>query len=442
MDSKNIDKLFQEKLNNLEVTPNERVWNSIESKLQNKKRRVIPFWWYAGGVAAIFLLGLFFLPTTNIDNSFDNNDSKIIITETPKEVKKTILVSKKDTLKQNKKIKETILVADETVPKKSIQKRRNTFKEKGETKKLVSTKKAMEKIFLGDNSTKKTTKIENIIQKKNTVTKVQTSDKKFNHLQKNESKKIDFTKAIKKTDSIFSTSDLKKRWSIAPTFAVLSSNSFSKSSPINQNLSSSTRGQNSVSYGVQVNYKLNSKWTIQSGIHVLETRFRNNNVVIGVITNSVNSNIIFNNQNSKVLENNAIANNTDLVSNSFARLNTLSGDLSQNYGYIEIPVEIKYSFYNTKKFNTEIVGGFSSLFLTQNKIDISSQFISTSGLANNLNALNFSGNLGFDFNYLINNHWSFNLNPMFKAQLNTFSQRSNGFKPFNVGIYTGLKYRF
>lgn len=222
----------------------------------------------------------------------------------------------------------------------------------------------------------------------------------------------------------------------------MSSNSFSKSSPINQNLSSSTRGQNSVSYGVQVNYKLNSKWTIQSGIHVLETRFRNNNVVIGVITNSVNSNIIFNNQNSKVLENNAIANNTDLVSNSFARLNTLSGDLSQNYGYIEIPVEIKYSFYNTKKFNTEIVGGFSSLFLTQNKIDISSQFISTSGLANNLNALNFSGNLGFDFNYLINNHWSFNLNPMFKAQLNTFSQRSNGFKPFNVGIYTGLKYRF
>lgn len=442
MDSKNIDKLFQEKLNNLEVTPNERVWNSIESKLQNKKRRVIPFWWYAGGVAAIFLLGLFFLPTTNIDNSFDNNDSKIIITETPKEVKKTILVSKKDTLKQNKKIKETILVADETVPKKSIQKRRNTFKEKGETKKLVSTKKAMEKIFLGDNSTKKTTKIENNIQKKNTVTKVQTSDKKFNHLKKNESKKIDFTKAIKKTDSIFSTSDLKKRWSIAPTFAVLSSNSFSKSSPINQNLSSSTRGQNSVSYGVQVNYKLNSKWTIQSGIHVLETRFRNNNVVIGVITNSVNSNIIFNNQNSKVLENNAIANNTDLVSNSFARLNTLSGDLSQNYGYIEIPVEIKYSFYNTKKFNTEIVGGFSSLFLTQNKIDISSQFISTSGLANNLNALNFSGNLGFDFNYLINNHWSFNLNPMFKAQLNTFSQRSNGFKPFNVGIYTGLKYRF
>ena len=442
MDSKNIDKLFQEKLNNLEVTPNERVWNSIESKLQNKKRRVIPFWWYAGGVAAIFLLGLFFLPTTNIDNSFDKNDSKIIITETPKEVKKTILVSKKDTLKQNKKIKETILVADETVPKKSIQKRRNTFKEKGETKKLVSTKKAMEKIFLGDNSTKKTTKIENNIQKKNTVTKVQTSDKKFNHLQKNESKKIDFTKAIKKTDSIFSTSDLKKRWSIAPTFAVLSSNSFSKSSPINQNLSSSTRGQNSVSYGVQVNYKLNSKWTIQSGIHVLETRFRNNNVVIGVITNSVNSNIIFNNQNSKVLENNAIANNTDLVSNSFARLNMLSGDLSQNYGYIEIPVEIKYSFYNTKKFNTEIVGGFSSLFLTQNKIDISSQFISTSGLANNLNALNFSGNLGFDFNYLINNHWSFNLNPMFKAQLNTFSQRSNGFKPFNVGIYTGLKYRF
>lgn len=442
MDSKNIDKLFQEKLNNLEVTPNERVWNSIESKLQKKKRRVVPFWWYAGGAAAIFLLGLFFFPFTDNENSFDNNDSKIIITETPKEVKETILVSKKDTLKQNKKIEETILVADEIVPKKSIQKRRNTFKEKGETKKLVSTKKAMEKIFLGDNSTKKTNKLENNIQKKNTVTKEQTSDKKFNHPKKNESKKIDFTKAIKKTDSIFSTSEIKKRWSIAPTFAVLSSNSFSKSSPINQNLSSSTRGQNSVSYGVQVNYKLNSKWTIQSGVHIQETSFKNNNVPVDIVTNSVNSNVAFNNSNSGTPETSALVNTTDLISNSFSRSNNLSGDLSQNYGYIEIPIEIKYNFYSTKKFNTEIVGGFSSLFLTQNEVDINNQFVSSSGLANNLNAINFSGNFGFDFNYLINNKWSFNLNPMFKAQLNTFSKQSNGFRPFNVGIYTGLKYRF
>ena len=91
MDSKNLDKLFQEKLKNLEVTPNERIWNGIESKLQKKKRRVIPFWWFAGA-AAIFLLALFFFPFTNNENSFDNNDSKIIITETPKEVKQTILL--------------------------------------------------------------------------------------------------------------------------------------------------------------------------------------------------------------------------------------------------------------------------------------------------------------------------------------------------------------
>ena len=441
MDSKNLDKLFQEKLKNLEVTPNEKVWNGIESKLQKKKRRVIPFWWFAGA-AAIFLLALFFFPFTNNENSFDNNDSKIIITETPKEVKQTILVSKKDTLKQNKKIEQNTLVADDVITKKPTQKIKNTFKEKKEKKKLVSTKKAMEKIFLGDNLIKEPIEIEKNTEKKNTISKAQTRDKKDNHKEKNYSKKIDFTKVIKKTDSIFSTSESKKRWSITPTFAVLSSNSFSKSSPLNQNLSSSTRGQNSVSYGVQVNYKLNSKWTIQSGVHIQETRFKNNNVIVGMLTNSVNSNVAFNDDNFRKVETSAFAIDTDLANNSFASSHTLSGDLSQNYGYIEIPVEVKYNFYSTKRFNTEIVGGFSSLFLTQNEVNINSQFVSNSGLANNLNTINFSGNFGLDFNYLINNNWSLNLNPMFKAQLNTFSKQSNGFRPFNIGIYTGLKYRF
>ena len=34
MEEKNIDRLFQEKLKDLEVTPNENVWDAIEEKLQ------------------------------------------------------------------------------------------------------------------------------------------------------------------------------------------------------------------------------------------------------------------------------------------------------------------------------------------------------------------------------------------------------------------------
>lgn len=55
---KNIDRLFQEKFKDFEVSPPEATWANIEAKLdEKKKRRVIPFWWKLSGVAAVFLIG-------------------------------------------------------------------------------------------------------------------------------------------------------------------------------------------------------------------------------------------------------------------------------------------------------------------------------------------------------------------------------------------------
>jgi hypothetical protein len=77
---KNINKLFQEKFENFEVTPDEIVWENIESKLkEKKKRRVIPFWWKLSGIAATLLIGLFVYnidskTTLNIGNGIVNQE--------------------------------------------------------------------------------------------------------------------------------------------------------------------------------------------------------------------------------------------------------------------------------------------------------------------------------------------------------------------------------
>ena len=134
--------------------------------------------------------------------------------------------------------------------------------------------------------------------------------------------------------------------------------------------------------------------------------------------------------------------NLDFASNSLLNTTSLNGQLNQTYGYIEIPIEVKYNFLGSNKFNTQIVAGFSSLFLNKNEVNLKNQFLSKLGKATNLNTINFSGNLGLDFNYYLNRKWSLNLNPMFKTQLNTFSEKSNGFAPFNLGIYSGIKYTF
>ena len=103
---------------------------------------------------------------------------------------------------------------------------------------------------------------------------------------------------------------------------------------------------------------------------------------------------------------------------------------------------MKYNFSNNSKFEAQLVTGFSSLFLDKNEVILNTFNTTSTGELTNLNNINFSGNLGFDFNYFLNNNWSLNVNPMFKVQLNTFKTEANNFAPFNLGIYSGIKYQF
>ena len=61
MGKKKLDKLFQEKFKDFSEMPNDKVWHSIETSLDHKKksRKVIPIWWKLGGVAAVLTIALF-----------------------------------------------------------------------------------------------------------------------------------------------------------------------------------------------------------------------------------------------------------------------------------------------------------------------------------------------------------------------------------------------
>ncbi|SDS50447.1 Outer membrane protein beta-barrel domain-containing protein [Polaribacter sp. KT25b] len=446
MDHNNLDKLFQEQLKNLEATPNKRVWNNIESKLKKKKRRVVPVWWFASGIAAMLLLGILLFPFSDDKDVFNKTDSDIIITESPKkEIKlKTIYKTKIDTIIQDEKSEEKILISDKQINRRPSNQQKINPKNTDIIKKLVSKKNEKEKTFFADNSNKEN--IDSIHKKEIIIIDNTTffSDKK-KELTKVEKEsitnKVDLNKFVEKKDSLFSPKSSKEKWSIAPVFAVLNSNSFSNTSPIDKSLSNSTKGQSSYSYGLQIGYKINKKWSIQSGIHLQEMSFSNRQVTAVVTISTSSSSVAFNSGDSFSF-NEISTQSSDFASSSVISRTSLSGELNQQYGYIEIPIEVKYNFLSSKKFNTEIVAGFSSLFLNKNEINLESQFLSKSGKANNLNTINFSGNLGFDFNYSLNKKWSLNLNPMLKAQLHTFSENSNGFAPFNLGIYSGIKYKF
>ena len=64
------------------------------------------------------------------------------------------------------------------------------------------------------------------------------------------------------------------------------------------------------------------------------------------------------------------------------------------------------------------------------------------GEANNLNNMSYSTNLGIGLEYKLSKSLNFNFDPMFKYQLNAFSNDAGNFKPYILGIYSGLSYRF
>jgi hypothetical protein len=438
--NKNIDRLFQERLKNLEVTPNKRVWKGIESKITKKKRTVFPFWWLSSGIAALFIVGLLLFPFDDSNQQFKQNIPEKTITKSPKKSTNPFLKETSKTRIVEKKEVEVNQLNEKSIIKKQ---QNNTLVIQvnpiNKEEKEISNNNLL--VVKNQSSIKEESLviIEEFTENKK-ESKVTIAKNTENSTIIKDSKKIDIKKAIEEhSEKIKKKNSDKKNWSIAPVFAVLNSNSFTDSSPIHNSLAGSTRGKNSVSFGVQITYQLNKKWAIQSGLHLQEIRYGNNQ--IAVISSSMNaSNITFNSEENFAFE--SISNTSLDISSSPLKAISLEGELTQNYSYYEVPLEVKYHLIGQNKFKTHLIGGFSTLFLKENQIRLSTSTLSKEGEANNLNNINFSGNLGLDFNYNLNANWSMHINPMFKTQFNTFNDSANKFQPYSIGLYTGVYYQF
>jgi hypothetical protein len=442
---KNIDKLFQNKLKAFEVIPDEKVWNAIKAKLKKKKRKALPIWFVSSGAAAIFILGLFLLPL---------NETNIKIEPLPKNMV-TISNTEKDKIKNQKDIETVIVQSDIKNLEIDLNAKKNKTTETVSKTPLLSDKK--EKNPLTNNAIKKDVQVDNFLKdvilvsqnnntvdtENNTESKQEKTEISFDFIKKETTntslKKAELLETVAENNEEEIEGKFQQKWSVASVFGIIDANSFSNTSPLDSNLDGSTNGDKSVSYGIQFTYKINNRWSFQSGIHLQEMQYSNTNIAV-VASNIEASNVRFNSGNQFVLNSTTRENfNVNALN-----LNTVSfnGNMRQNFGYIEVPLEVKYNVFETSKVEAQIVTGFSSLFLNKNEVFLNTINFQSIGEANNLNDLNFSGNLGIDFKYLFNKNWSLQLNPMFKTQLNTYNKNSNGFQPYFIAFYTGVSYHF
>jgi len=482
---KNIDRLFQEKFKDFEAIPPKNAWNNILSELddEKKKRRFIaPFWLKLSGIAAVFLLGFltatYFISgpglgtttnapmvnsgnkqdntnTTKNNNGSINDDNNGITTETSNAV-----VTNENTLKGNRNASGFHSEAETTARKehqnhvqKQYKKHRNTHIAAATGRKKSNTD-ATDKLLADRNNNdgnaknsgrfkqfnfKKNNTIANyIVMPKKDSSEIATVEEQENALEKVQKEKFLVAEKKKVKDKETKVS----RWSVTALATPVFFSSTSNGSPIdNQFASNSKDYENTMSYGLGLRYELNDKLTLRTGINRLSFEYNTNNIVYYESSNARSLQNV-NQTKGNIQIQNKDYNNLATGTNGEVIEKMNSGSLTQRMGYIEVPMELSYQLID-KKFGVALIGGFSTLFLNQNKIDLVSPELNTTiGEANNLNNVHVSSNIGVGVKYRFAKAFEANFEPTFKYQLNMFSNDAGNFKPYLFGLYTGVSYRF
>ncbi|MCX2718604.1 outer membrane beta-barrel protein [Lentiprolixibacter aurantiacus] len=480
----NIDQAYKDRLKDYRETPDERVWESIAASLDQKKskKRVIPIWWKLGGMAAALALLLYLLVpggTEAIPEQITDIEEQQEVIEDPAATDSNELIK---TIKEQEELAgPDIKEGPDTVPEETItpmeKASENNFHKRQETVIAATTKKnnkkrgeqdnlyraVIDKNLTAEQNKEQDTGIadnkltpDNTIEvdaadaDKKIVTEViaEVSEEEQKLPEDNAGKKSIFEALEDQEEEVLAENN-SNRWSIGPMVAPVYFNTLGEGSPIHSNFVSNNKSGNvNMSYGVSVSYQVSKKLSLRSGVHRVDYGYDTDEVQFSSSLTASTSGLIDNidyNTNSRTL---VVESQTSraLSQNDAAEVNAQNpareGRMVQDFGYLEVPVELQYNLVD-RKLGVNLIGGVSSLFLTENSVTLQSNNTSTSmGEANNINQVNFSTNFGLGMYYRLSPKMQLNLEPMFKYQLNTFSDTAGNFQPFSIGVYSGLNFRF
>lgn len=500
MDENNIDKFFQEKFEDFGEVPDENVWKSIESTLDQKKKRrlVLPIWWKLGGVAALLAI-LFYIidpfvnndpsqpinadieqqrtpqtkedtdsgkdlfaspdPESGVVQSSDEEDQQFndLTTEqaipstngTAKEGTKDPFVSKGDPRSnavnraiENRKSEVTATDPDNNNTDSGAEEQNNSSQIQA-----PFTKEKDPEMVITDASETGKQELEEISSEE-VVAQIENKE------GEDDPKKKSIFDEISEEEEEDIVENNGNKWSAGPSVAPVYFSSFGEGSPIHPNfVANSKSGNLNLSYGLSVTYDISERLSIRSGLHKVDYGYDTNDILFSSSLAASTINRIENIDYTLTSKNLVVASSADSEAvqydPSFDASNEIAapspsrdGRMVQQFGYLEVPVELNYAVVD-RKFGVHIIGGFSSLFLVDNAVSLESNGKTTEiGEANNINDLNFSTNIGFGLDYNISPKVQLNLEPMFKYQLKTFSDTSGSFQPFSLGVYSGLNFRF
>ena len=224
--------------------------------------------------------------------------------------------------------------------------------------------------------------------------------------------------------------------------------------------------QTNVGGGVSVQYKTASRWRVETGMYYSKTgessgnAFRFNSMRADFADAPHSSEKYFNtgvtnnmgqlamNSTAGVIKFSHTPSNAELISMPEASygLSTAMlspGEFSQVFDFVEIPVFARYLLFDSK-LDIELVGGFSTNILAGNNVYMENNSgRELVGTTQDISTMNFSGSAGVGLIYAMGKNLSLSVEPRFSYYLNSINNSGDvTFKPWRVGVFTGLSYEF
>lgn len=443
-DRKHIDRLYQEKFKDFESTPREVVWKNISARLHKKERKrgILPLWSKIAGVAAVLALFInfsneFFNKKSKINNQAfealaDENFGEISIASSAFTQNMTRSSFILQTLIQETKNLEVNEALKAEYQKKNI--KTNSFINMLQAPNLTVVSKNSPNTV--SNNNKPESQIASIDQEMKP--EIQLRDLPLPNSEKEQEQ----TKITKENIAY-------KKLRVSTTAAPIYYDNFGSGNSIDDQFANNQGSSEiTISYGLNFAYQISEKIRIRSGISKVDLSYNTKDIAFTAAVNpSALSGINYNgNIPNYRIESRSVRPFSNISSSAeFNRASLASptaGYLNQKLGFIEVPLEIEYMILD-KKIGINIIGGGSTLFLDENMISLKSSDFSTNlGEGNNLNKVSFSTNIGIGLNYDISPQFQLNLEPIFKYQINTFSNETGDVNPYYFGVYSGFSFKF
>ncbi len=467
---KNLDELFRDKLQNYEQEPPAYLLENILSAVAGERRKKKLIFWRVAGVAAALLIAFVAGWQLN-DGDIPDMKRPVVVgqSSTPAKSSEAQIQSERVTPAGEKTSATSTLTSNEVnsttqnIQSQSI----NRNSKSGAT-------------TLASESTPVASTNESLLMKplKNLYRMIKSETKNSNTLQakKNDvnspapiQKSIDqqIMELNKRMLTAENTSKEKARWlvgaQVSPEYNV-SRGSQSQAYSSNM-LRSSSANQVDLGGGISVEVKKGKRWSLQSGVYYsglgqtagnssssggkdLQYSNAGSNYFASAVKVDASTNRISVNSNAGVIELTKIPSGltlgTSLEDNALTSSVIASAtSFIQDFEYIEIPVYVRYTLIDAK-FDVVMLGGLSSNLLVGNQVfveDASGK--SLVGKTKDMETMNYSGTLGLGIKYGLSNRLFLNIEPRMKYYLKSLNSNSSvSYKPYTIGVFTGLSYEF